>query len=132
MRRRGLLLSALAGGACAQGPGGPLAVPLSLPALPGPIRPLGALQINTQALGFGGLSALHLDEGLVLTAISDTGRWFRAQLLLRGETPAGLGPATTGILRDGSGETLSRGRPTDAEALPLGVRLALGMASTLP
>jgi hypothetical protein len=117
MRRRGLLLSALAGGACAQGPGGPLAVPLSLPTLPGPIRPLGALHINTQALGFGGLSALHLDEGLVLTAISDTGRWFRAQLLLRGETPAGLGPATTGILRDGSGETLSRGRPTDAEAL---------------
>ncbi|NCY23425.1 MAG: twin-arginine translocation pathway signal, partial [Alphaproteobacteria bacterium] len=64
------------------------------------------MEINTKALGFGGLSALHLDDALVLTAISDTGRWFRAQLLLRGETPAGLGPATTGLLRDGSGETL--------------------------
>jgi hypothetical protein len=117
MRRRSLLLSALAGNACAQGAGGPLAVPLSLAPHTGALRPLGALEINTAALGFGGLSALHLDDGLMLTAISDTGRWFRAQLLLRGEAPAGLGPATTGTLRDGSGEALARGRPNDAEAL---------------
>lgn len=117
MRRRSLLLTALAGNACAQGAAGPLAVPLSLQPPGGPMRALGGLEINTAALGFGGLSGVHLDEMLTLTAISDTGRWFRAQLLLRGEAPAGLGPATTGTLRDGSGANLNRGRPTDAEAL---------------
>ena len=116
MRRRALLL-ALPGTACAQGSGGPLATPFAVPVRPGVPRALGGLEINTAALGFGGLSGLHLDDALALTAISDTGKWFRAALQMRGETPIGLGPATTGLLQDGSGEALRRGRTADAESL---------------
>ncbi len=117
MRRRALLLLALPGTACAQGSGGPLATPFAVPPRPDGPRALGGLEINTAALGFGGLSGLHLDDALNLTAISDTGKWFRAALQMRGEAPAGLGPATTGLLQDGSGEALRRGRTADAEAL---------------
>lgn len=73
--------------------------------------------LNRAAIGFGGFSGLHLDQALNLTVISDTGRWFRAPLLLQGERPTGLGPVTSGLLRDGSGESLRRGRTADAEAL---------------
>lgn len=73
--------------------------------------------LNTAAIGFGGFSGLHLDDGLNVTAISDTGRWLRAPLLMQGERPTGLGPVTAGLLRDGSGEALSRRRTVDAEAL---------------
>ena len=88
-----------------------------MPARRGRLRPLGGLSINRAAIGFGGYSGLHLDAGLGLTVISDTGRWFRAQLLMQGERPTGLGPPTRGMLRDGSGEALRRGRTTDAESL---------------
>ena len=103
--------------ACAQAPDGPLATPFELAARPGPLRPLGGLVLNRAAIGFGGFSGLHLDAALELTVISDTGRWFRAPLLMQGERPSGLGALTTGILRDGSGEALGRRRTSDAEAL---------------
>lgn len=83
----------------------------------GRLRPLGGLELNRAAIGFGGFSGLHLDPSLNLTVISDTGRWFRAPLLMQGDRPAGLGPIATGLLRDGGGEALRRGRTTDAEAL---------------
>ena len=117
MRRRAILLAALPGTACAQDAAGPLATPFVVPPGQGTLRPLGGLEINTAAIGFGGFSGLHLDEALNLTVISDTGRWFRATLLLQGERPTGLGPAIRGQLRDGAGDPLARGRPTDAEAL---------------
>ena len=103
--------------ACAQGPDAASAVPFELPPRAGSLRPLGGLVLNRSAIGFGGFSGLHLDEAMNLTVISDTGRWFRAALLLQGERPVGLGPIASGSLRDGSGEALRRGRTTDAEAL---------------
>jgi hypothetical protein len=117
MTSRRALLAALPGTACAQSPAGPLATPFDLPPRSGPLRPLGGLELNRAAIGFGGFSGLHLDVALNLTVISDTGRWFRAPLLMTGERPTGLGTPTTGMLRDGSGEALRRGRTTDAEAL---------------
>lgn len=116
LKRRGFL-AALPIAACAQSPDAPLATPFALPARAGPLRPLGGLELNRAAIGFGGFSGLHLDAALNLTAISDTGRWLRAPLLLQGERPVGLGPPRSGLLRDGSGEALRRGRTADAEAL---------------
>ena len=107
----------LPGSACAQGPDGPPATPFDLPARAGSLRPLGGLALNRANIGFGGFSGLHLDQALNLTVVSDTGRWFRAPLLMQGDRPVGLGPATGGLLRDGSGEALRRGRTADAEAL---------------
>ena len=115
--RRRALLAALPSAACAHNADGPLATAFTLPPRAGPLRPLGGLELNRAAIGFGGFSGLHLDPALNLTVISDTGRWLRAPLLMQGERPVGLGPPVSGMLRDGSGEALRRGRTADAEAL---------------
>lgn len=84
---------------------------------------LGALQLDANAIGFGGFSGLHLDPDLRLTVVSDLARWMTAQLVLRDGKPAGLADLRTGRLRDGSGQPLARGYSGDAEGL---ARLADG------
>lgn len=94
------------------------ATPAALEVPPGSrLHPLGALLLDTEALGIAGLSGLHLSPDLRLTAISDRGRWLTARLLLRDDRPVGLDEVRTGPLRDGSGAPLRRGLQGDAEAL---------------
>jgi hypothetical protein len=93
----------------------------SAPVLGAPARPflepLGALALDTAPWGFGGLSALHLAPDLTLSAVSDTGRWWRARLILREGRLAAIGEARHGPLRDAAGNPLRRGVQSDAEAL---------------
>ena len=126
-RRRSLLaagLASVAPAACVLGgPATPaplvLARPLDIDPLPpgGPLTLLGGLELDDEALGFGGLSALHLDAGLRLTAVSDLAFWMTARLDLQGGRPVGLSDLWTGPLRDGSGRPLTRGYAGDAESL---------------
>ncbi len=81
------------------------------------LEALGGLELDNGAIGFGGFSALHLDEDLRLTAVSDLARWMTARLVLRDGKPAGLSDLRTGRLRDGSGQPLARGYGGDAEGL---------------
>lgn len=122
LRRRSFLLgaAALAAGACsAHGEASRAARPLALPALPpgSPLEPLGALVLDDDAIGFGGLSALHLSEDLEVTAVSDLARWMSARLVMRDGRPAGLAQLRTGRLRDGAGHPLPRGFAGDSESL---------------
>jgi hypothetical protein len=95
------------------------AKPVAVPALPPDHRLelLGALELDTGAIGFGGFSGLHLDDDLRITAISDLARWMTARLVLRDGRPAGLSDLRTGRLRDGAGQPLARGYGGDAEGL---------------
>ena len=95
------------------------AKPVAVPPLPDGqhLELLGGLQLDTDAIGFGGFSGLHLDEELRLTAVSDLARWMSARLVLRDGKPAGLSDLRTGRLRDGSGQPLARGYGGDAEGL---------------
>jgi hypothetical protein len=99
---------------------GPAASPFALADMPsaGPLRPLGGLLLDNAAIGFGGLSGLHLDAGLRLTAISDFGRFLTARLVLHEDgAPVGLADLRTGRLRDCGGAPLPRGSAGDAESL---------------
>jgi hypothetical protein len=123
-RRRSLLAAAfgaLATAACAQGgfAQGVPAKPLQLGPLPpgSKLELLGGLQLDDEALGFGGLSALHLDADLQVTAISDLAHWMTARIELRDGRPIGLSGLRTGSLGDGAGHPLPRGYNGDAEAL---------------
>src|SRR5687768_14896392 len=53
------------------------AKPVAIPPLPPDHRLelLGGLELDDAAIGFGGFSALHLDDELRLTAVSDLARW---------------------------------------------------------
>ncbi len=74
--------------------------------------------LDTTPWGFGGFSGLDLAPDLTLTAISDRGYWWRAQLELDATgAPRGLSGIRHGRLRDGSGAPLRRQRNSDAEAL---------------
>ncbi len=97
----------------------PPARPLALPPLPAgsPLQTLGALVLDSEAIGFGGLSGLHLSDDLQLTAVSDLARWMSARLVMRDGHPAGLSQLRTGRLRDGAGQPLPRGFAGDAESL---------------
>lgn len=105
-------------------------IPGAIPDRPGPLpsasRPsrravllsvLPVLELNRAEIGFGGISGLHLADDLALTAISDTGRWLTARLVVDGLTPRALAQIRTGPLRDGAGQPLRRGRESDAECL---------------
>jgi len=105
-RRRALLAGglALAGlGACAAlrlgaEPATPLP-PLPLPPDAG-LESRGGLELNRHAIGFGGLSSLHIADDLTLTAVSDLGHWLQARLVLdtTGQ-PQALEALRTGPLR---------------------------------
>ncbi len=83
----------------------------------GKLRPLGGLELNTSAWGFGGLSALNLAPDLTLTAVSDRGRWWRAPMRLSEGRLAGIGDVTHGPLRDAAGAPLGQGANADSESL---------------
>ncbi|MFZ4405789.1 MAG: esterase-like activity of phytase family protein [Paracraurococcus sp.] len=123
-RRRSIMAvgaAALATAACVAGGAaqGTPARPIALSPLPpgSRLELLGGLEIDDGALGFGGLSALHLDSELRITAISDLAHWMTARIELRDGRPAGLSSLRTGPLRDGAGQPLPRGHSGDAEAL---------------
>ncbi|TDH61387.1 esterase-like activity of phytase family protein [Dankookia rubra] len=123
-RRRSLLAAgfgALATAACVRG-----GFAQGVPAKPLPFAPLppgsrlellGGIEISDEALGFGGLSALHLDADLRVTAISDLAYWMTARIELRDGRPVGLSGLRSGPLGDGAGQPLPRGYSGDAEAL---------------
>ena len=115
----GALLATLPASAEAQ-QGALFAWPFSLPDLPGntALRPLGGMEIDRGALGFGGLSGLHIAPALSLTLVSDLGRYAEMSLVLDAQSrPFRLSLRRAGALQDGSGRPLSRGRAGDAEAL---------------
>jgi hypothetical protein len=115
----GGVLSSLPGCAAAQREG-LFAWPFSLPDLPAntALRPLGGMEIDRGALGFGGLSGLHIAPDLSLTVISDLGRFAEMSLVLDAQSrPFRLSLKRAGALLDGSGRPLARGRAGDAEAL---------------
>ncbi|WP_426959212.1 esterase-like activity of phytase family protein [Muricoccus radiodurans] len=94
----------------------PLTVSDSLP--DAPLRHLGTLDVDTEALGAEGLSGLHIAPDLTLTAVSDLGRWCRARLVLAPNgAPLGLETPVSGWLRDPVGRPLPRGLLGDAESL---------------
>lgn len=102
-------------------PSGParaeVAAPIALGPSDGALRPLGGLVLDREAFAGGGISGLHLDSDLRLTAITDRGRWITGQLTMDGERPSGVAGLDTGPLRDGAGAPLPRGMASDAEAL---------------
>lgn len=122
--RRALLAGAvaLAGlGACAtlrlgSEPASPIP-PLALP--PGSrLESRGGLLLNRHAIGFGGLSALHVGDDLTLTAISDHGHWLEARLDLGpAGMPLGLSGLRGGMLDMGFPIPLPRSVARDAESL---------------
>lgn len=93
--------------------GSGVATPFTLPAGFGAT---GGLELDRAAIGFGGLSGLHLAPDLRLTAVSDRGFWMSARLVLDGMRPTGLADLRSGPLRDGAGRPLRR-REGDAECL---------------
>lgn len=121
--RRGLLAVAALGGlgACAAlRLGGAPATPLPPLDLPpdSPLESRGGLRLNRHVIGFGGLSGLHVDEALRLTAISDLGRWLRAGLRLGPEgRPVALEALETGRLAGELPIPLPRSVDGDAESL---------------
>lgn len=124
-RRRSLLAAATAAlasaGCVLGGPALPAvpAKPLSIAPLPpgSRLELLGGLVLDDGAIGFGGLSALHLSDDLQVTAVSDLGLWMTARLEMREGRPVGLGGLRTGALGDGNGHPLARGYGGDAESL---------------
>ncbi len=123
LHRRALLGAALglaSPAACARAASEALARPFPLPegSLGGVLRPLGALEISSAQLGFGGISGAHLGPDLVLTVVSDLARQGTMRLALDAEfRPVGLTRLSEGPLRDGAGAPLPRGHAGDAESL---------------
>nr|WP_282572008.1 esterase-like activity of phytase family protein [Roseomonas acroporae] len=99
--------------------GGALAgtAPAPRPAFLPRLLPLGGLALSRQAIGFGGLSALHLEPDGRLTVLNDHGAWFTARLLLDGPRPVGLAELHTGRLHDGAGAPLDQHFVADSESL---------------
>ncbi|QTI80537.1 esterase-like activity of phytase family protein [Roseomonas marmotae] len=91
--------------------------PLTLPA-DAPLVSLGGLLLNRGVMGFGGLSGLHVEPDLGLTAVSDNGRWLRARLVLdEAGQPEGLAELRSGRLSDGRIFSLPAKLSRDAESL---------------
>ena len=94
------------------------ATPFAIEAPHGPLRPLGGLVLDERVFAGGGLSGLHLDSDLRVTAISDRARWVSAQLVMERDRPVGVTDIRSGPLRDGSGAPLpAGGQGGDSEAL---------------
>lgn len=111
----GLALGAFAPGCTAQAEP---ATPFAIEAPAGVLRPLGGLMLDPQAFAGGGLSGLHLDPELRLTAVSDRSRWAQGRLVMEGDRPVGVTDLRSGTLRDGAGGNLPRGgHAGDSEAL---------------
>ena len=120
LRRRSLALVAAGLLAACAPPHGPPAIPLPPLPLPAahPLRSLGGLRLDRAVIGFGGLSGLHIGDDLQLTAVSDTGRWLRARLVLDATgPPQALAELDSGPLSDGLLLGLPGRFSLDAESL---------------
>lgn len=78
---------------------------------------VGTLELASKDKDFGGYSALAVDGGGRLIAISDAGRWLTADLVSEDGRPARLTNVRTGPLRGIDGRPLKGKRDQDAEAL---------------
>lgn len=85
----------------------------------GRLRYLAGFQLTSDDGGFGGFSGLAIDlEGRWLTAISDRGRWWTAELHHAADgTLTGFGEARLGLLLDFDGEPVFGPYRRDAEEL---------------
>lgn len=120
LRRRSLAVIAAGLLAACAPPHGPPAIPLPPLPLPAahPLRSLGGLRLDRAVIGFGGLSGLHIGDDLQLTAVSDTGRWLRARLVLDATgQPQALAELDSGPLSDGLLLGLPGRFSLDAESL---------------
>jgi len=78
----------------------------------------GGLELRSNDKRFGGLSSLALSaDGEKLLAVSDTGNWFRANLLYKNGRLAGLSDPELAPLLDKSGKPFKGKSWNDAEAL---------------
>jgi hypothetical protein len=83
-----------------------------------PLVSLGGLVLDRKVIGFGGLSGLHIDPELTLTAVSDLGHWLQARLVLDNSgRPQGLQDLRSGTLSDGLLVGLPGKLSRDAESL---------------
>jgi hypothetical protein len=89
----------------------------------GPLRFAGALHITSSDRRFGGISGLLVDPDFALTAVTDTGMWVRAKLVVRDDRLEGITELDLLPIHDGAGQPLPRGFMADAESL---TRLADG------
>jgi hypothetical protein len=88
------------------------------------LRFRGGLELRSDDPAFGGLSGLHVDSAGRLLAVSDTGKWFAARLVLDGEGAlVGLVDARIASIRDETGAPFADKASADAEGL---ARLADG------
>jgi hypothetical protein len=112
------LAAAGCGAEAVPGARGPLATPFDIAVPRGArLQPLGGLRIDRERLGFGGLSGLHIDAALRVTAVSDLAHWMSARLVVEDGRPVGLADLRTGRLGDVRGRPLARGHTGDAESL---------------
>ena len=88
----------------------------------GKLEWLGTLRLTSPSPQFGGYSGLALDKpGTRLLAISDTGRWLKADIIYRDGRMASLGKAMIGRLRGLDGKPLAGKIFTDSEAIAFAV-----------
>lgn len=83
----------------------------------GPLGFAGALEVTSSDRRFGGISGMLVDRDFRLTAISDTGMWVTARLLIEGDRLIGISGLDLLAIRDGAGQQLARGFMADAESL---------------
>lgn len=84
----------------------------------GPFEWRGGLALSSTEVKFGGLSGLALSADCTgLLAVSDAGRWFRAQLAYDGAELAGLAEAELAPMLDAKGKPPASKPRGDAEAV---------------
>lgn len=96
-----------------------VSAPLAFPASEtGALRYRGGLALSSDDAAFGGLSGMEvLDDGRWL-AISDSGQWFEARLVLDQDGAlVGLSDMRTAAMRDENGEPFQSKRAGDSEGL---------------
>lgn len=81
---------------------------------------LGTLRLSAEHKKFGGFSALAMDaQGKTLLAVTDTGRWLRAELAYLGGHPEKIIKAKMGLLTGLGGRRFGKKSDKDSEGLAL-------------
>jgi hypothetical protein len=83
----------------------------------GSLRFIGARQFLAADPRVGGVSGLLVDDALRLTAVTDTGLWLTARIVIAADRLAGVEDLVVAPIQDGAGQPLPRGRMGDAESL---------------
>lgn len=87
----------------------------------GRLRYRSGLILTSPWRGFGGLSALRLDEkGELFVALSDKGAWFTGRILYRGKDMTGLADVETAPLLGPDGRPITARKWFDTESLAQG------------